>query len=47
VKISGGAEEDNPRSPSDIVYAILYLASDAARFVTGQMLRLNGGVAMP
>jgi len=33
--------------PSDIAYAILYLASDAARFVTGQVLRPNGGVAMP
>lgn len=32
---------------SDIAYAILYLASDAARFVTGQVLRPNGGVAMP
>lgn len=33
--------------PSDIAHAILYLASDAARFVTGQVLRPNGGVAMP
>jgi 3-oxoacyl-[acyl-carrier protein] reductase len=33
--------------PTDIAYAILYLASDAARFVTGQVLRPNGGVAMP
>lgn len=33
--------------PSDIAYAILYLASDASRFVTGQVLRPNGGVAMP
>jgi 3-oxoacyl-[acyl-carrier protein] reductase len=33
--------------PADIAYAILYLASDAARFVTGQVLRPNGGVAMP
>jgi 3-oxoacyl-[acyl-carrier protein] reductase len=33
--------------PDDIAYAVLYLASDAARFVTGQILRPNGGVAMP
>jgi len=33
--------------PDDIGYAALYLASDAARFVTGQVLRPNGGVAMP
>ena len=33
--------------PSDIAYAILYLAGDAARFVTGQVLRPNGGVVMP
>lgn len=33
--------------PHDIAYAILYLASDAAKFVTGQVLRPNGGVAMP
>ena len=33
--------------PADIAYAILYLASDAGRFVTGQVVRPNGGVAMP
>jgi NAD(P)-dependent dehydrogenase (short-subunit alcohol dehydrogenase family) len=32
---------------SDIACAILYLASDGARFVTGQALWPNGGVAMP
>ena len=34
-------------APDDIAYAVLYLASDAARFVTGQIVRPNGGVAMP
>lgn len=29
---------------SDIAYAALYLASDASRFVTGQVLRVSGGV---
>jgi 3-oxoacyl-[acyl-carrier protein] reductase len=33
--------------PRDIALAALYLAADASRFVTGQMLRPNGGVAMP
>jgi 3-oxoacyl-[acyl-carrier protein] reductase len=33
--------------PDDVAYAVLYLCSDAARFVTGQILRPNGGVAMP
>jgi 3-oxoacyl-[acyl-carrier protein] reductase len=31
---------------SDIAYAVLYLASDASRFVTGQILAVNGGMAM-
>lgn len=31
----------------DIAAAILYLVSDGASFVTGQILRPNGGVAMP
>jgi 3-oxoacyl-[acyl-carrier protein] reductase len=34
-------------TPRDIALAMLYLASDASRFVTGQVLRPNGGVAMP
>jgi 3-oxoacyl-[acyl-carrier protein] reductase len=33
--------------PQDIAHAVLYLASDASRFVTGQIVRPNGGVAMP
>ena len=32
--------------PGDIAYAMLYLASDASRFVTGQNLYVNGGVTM-
>lgn len=32
--------------PTDIAYAMLYLASDASRFVTGQNLYVNGGVTM-
>lgn len=33
--------------PADIAHAVLYLASDASSFTTGQILRPNGGVAMP
>ena len=32
--------------PADIAYSVLYLASDASSFVTGQLLSPNGGVAM-
>jgi NAD(P)-dependent dehydrogenase (short-subunit alcohol dehydrogenase family) len=32
--------------PSDIAYCVLYLASDASSFLTGQLLSPNGGVAM-
>ncbi|MBM3692034.1 MAG: SDR family oxidoreductase [Actinobacteria bacterium] len=33
--------------PEDIAWAMLYLAADASRFMTGQVLRPNGGVVMP
>ncbi|WP_156726339.1 SDR family NAD(P)-dependent oxidoreductase [Streptomyces apocyni] len=33
--------------PEDIAHAVLHLASDASPFTTGQILRPNGGVAMP
>ncbi|MBV8161148.1 MAG: glucose 1-dehydrogenase [Acidimicrobiia bacterium] len=33
--------------PADIADAVLYLASDASRFMTGQTLRPNGGTVMP
>jgi 3-oxoacyl-[acyl-carrier protein] reductase len=31
---------------ADVAYCVLYLASDASSFVTGQLLSPNGGVAM-
>ncbi len=33
--------------PDDIAYAVLYLASDASSFMTGQILRPNGGLSIP
>lgn len=33
--------------PEDVAQAVLHLASDASAFTTGQILRPNGGVAMP
>jgi 3-oxoacyl-[acyl-carrier protein] reductase len=33
--------------PEDIAHAVLHLACDASAFTTGQILRPNGGVAMP
>ncbi|MET8248976.1 SDR family NAD(P)-dependent oxidoreductase [Streptomyces sp. NPDC005202] len=33
--------------PGDVAHAVLHLASDASSFTTGQILRPNGGVAMP
>lgn len=34
-------------APRDVALAMLYLASEASRFVTGQVLRPNGGASMP
>ncbi|MGW7265641.1 SDR family NAD(P)-dependent oxidoreductase [Streptomyces sp. NPDC054842] len=33
--------------PEDVAHAVFHLASDASSFTTGQILRPNGGVAMP
>ena len=32
--------------PTDISYAMLYLATDASKFMTGEVIRPNGGVHM-
>ncbi|MFI6894242.1 SDR family NAD(P)-dependent oxidoreductase [Streptomyces sp. NPDC050256] len=33
--------------PDDVAHTVLHLASEASAFMTGQILRPNGGVAMP
>jgi 3-oxoacyl-[acyl-carrier protein] reductase len=33
-------------SPQDIAEAVAFLCSDAASYVTGQVLRVNGGLYM-
>jgi 3-oxoacyl-[acyl-carrier protein] reductase len=35
-----------PASPQDVANAVCYLASDAARYVTGHVLHVDGGLAM-
>lgn len=47
---AGGRAAQTPlgtiATPEDQAWAMLYLAADASRFVTGQVLRPNGGVVM-
>jgi len=45
-QMSGMAALGTIGRPEDIALAMLYLASDASRYVTGQVIRPNGGVAM-
>ena len=33
-------------TPEDIADAVLYLASDKARFITGEVLSVNGGMVI-
>ena len=35
-----------PGSPDDVANAVLFLASDQASYITGQVLQINGGMAM-
>jgi 3-oxoacyl-[acyl-carrier protein] reductase len=42
----GQSPLDRIGTPRDQALALLYLASDAAAFMTGQVLRVNGGVPM-
>jgi NAD(P)-dependent dehydrogenase (short-subunit alcohol dehydrogenase family) len=31
--------------PNDVAYAVLYLASDESKFVTGAELKVDGGIS--
>ena len=33
-------------APKDVAAAVVYLASDAARYITGETLNVNGGLHM-
>jgi 3-oxoacyl-[acyl-carrier protein] reductase len=39
-----GTPLGRPGTPADVAAAVLYLASEQAGFVTGQTLRVNGGM---
>lgn len=44
--VAGGSPLGRIGQPDDIAYALLYLAADASKFMTGEVLRPNGGVYM-
>ncbi|MBS0271021.1 MAG: 3-oxoacyl-[acyl-carrier-protein] reductase [Proteobacteria bacterium] len=45
-KILGEIPQGNIGSPLDIAAGVVYLASNEAKYVTGQTLHINGGMAM-
>lgn len=45
-KIMGAIPQGSMGKPEDIAAAVVYLAADEARYVTGQTLHVNGGMAM-
>jgi 3-oxoacyl-[acyl-carrier protein] reductase len=45
-KIVNGIPQGSIGSPLDIAAGVVYLASDEAKYVTGQTLHINGGMAM-
>ena len=45
-KILGSIPMNRMGDPKDIASAALFLGSDAASYLTGQTLHINGGMAM-
>jgi len=45
-RITGTIPLERWGTPQDVAHAVVYLASDAAAYVTGQMLMINGGAVM-
>jgi len=43
---AGGRAMTRAQVPGDVCGAVIYLLSDAASFVTGQLLAVNGGFVM-
>ena len=46
-KITARIPADRMGEPRDVAHAVVYLASEEAAYVTGQVLHVNGGMAMP
>ena len=46
-EIKGAIPASTFGSPEDIASTAIYLASEEARYVTGQTLHVNGGMVMP
>ncbi|MFW6348430.1 MAG: SDR family oxidoreductase, partial [Cyclonatronaceae bacterium] len=44
--ISASIPMATPGEVDDIAAGVIYLASDASRYVTGESLRIDGGMAM-
>lgn len=45
-KILGGIPQGRIGAPQDIAAGVVYLASDEAKYITGQTLHINGGMMM-
>jgi 3-oxoacyl-[acyl-carrier protein] reductase len=46
-RIAAGVPLGRLGEPTDIAAAMLFLASDAARYITGQTLVVDGGATLP